>query len=53
MSTGLFPVTSVADKEVLKSAFEKVLCAKNLWNVVVGLLIASSSDCQKARRKQG
>ena len=53
MSTGLFPVTSIADKAVLKSSSEKVLCANNLWNVVVGLLTASPSDCQKARRKWG
>ena len=51
MSTGLFPVTSVADKAVLKSASEKVLCANNLWNVVVGL--ASSLRRHQTVRRPG
>jgi hypothetical protein len=30
-------------------ASEQVINANNLWNVVVGFLTASPSDCQKAR----
>ena len=41
----------VADKAVLAS--EQVLSANSLRNVVIGLLTASPSDCQKARRKRG